>query len=293
MSLTCTRVVVPGPGTMIRMTDDQHPQEPDRRPQPPGPQAPPLPVERWAELLHGRLDRIESLLQAEPQQSEAGAGPPPAWQRRTEVEARWAVSLVLCVAVAVQLMLPERLTIHPHWLLPALELALMAALMVAAPHRRPERSALLRTLGLLLSAAVSLANGWSAVSLVRDLLHGSPGVGAVTLLMTGGGIWLTNIIAFSLWYWEWDRGGPVVRAMGTHKHPDLLFPQMQTEGVAPADWEPEYLDYLYVAFTNATAFSPTDTMPLSRWAKLLMTIQSVVSLLTLALIVARAVNVLQ
>lgn len=277
---------------MIRMTDDQHPHGPDRQPEPKRPQTPP-PADRWAELLHGRLDRIESLLRTEPQRP-AAAAQPPAWQRRTEVEARWAVSLVLCVAVAVQLMLPERLTIHPHWLLPTLELALMAALVVADPHRLPERrSALLRTLGLLLAAAVSLANGWSAVSLVRDLLHGSPGVGAVTLLMTGGGIWLTNIIAFSLWYWEWDRGGPVVRALGTHKHPDLLFPQMQTEGIAPADWEPEYLDYLYVAFTNATAFSPTDTMPLSRWAKLLMTIQSVVSLLTLALIVARAVNVLQ
>ncbi|QMU73996.1 DUF1345 domain-containing protein [Streptacidiphilus sp. P02-A3a] len=243
-------------------------------------------------LLHGRLERIESLL-ADPQRPRAGARPP-AWQRRTEVEARWAVSASLCVAVAVQLMLPERLTIHPHWLLPTLELALMAALVVADPRRLPERrSALLRTLGLLLVAAVSLANGWSAVALVRDLLHGSPSVGAVTLLMTGGGIWLTNIIAFSLWYWEWDRGGPVVRALGTHKFPDLLFPQMQTEGIAPADWEPAYLDYLYVAFTNATAFSPTDTMPLSRWAKLLMTVQSAVSLLTLALIVARAVNVLQ
>ena len=274
------------------MSDDQHPQGTDRQPEPPTTRPQP-PADHWAELLHGRLDRIESLLQDEPQR-QGGESEPPAWQRRTRGETRWSVTLALCVAVTIQLMLPERLTVHPHWLLPVLELALMAALAVANPHRRLERrSAMLRGLGLLLAAAVSLANGWSAVSLVRDLLNGSPGVGAVTLLMTGGGIWLTNIIAFSLWYWEWDRGGPAVRAAGTHKHPDLLFPQMQQEGIAAADWEPQYPDYLFVAFTNATAFSPTDTMPLSRWAKLLMTIQSVVSLLTLALIVARAVNVLQ
>jgi hypothetical protein len=171
---------------------------------------------------------------------------PPAWRRETRGERRWSVMLVLLIAVAIQVALPERLTISPHWLLPALE-----------------------------------------------LLHGSPGISATALLTAGGGVWLTNIIAFSLWYWEMDRGGPVARAQGTHDYPDLLFPQMQQQGIAPPDWEPFYPDYLFVAFTNATAFSPTDTMPLSRWAKLLMTMQSVVSLATLALVVARAVNVLQ
>jgi uncharacterized membrane protein len=272
------------------MNDDQHPPQHPRSPAPP---AVPPPSDHWAELLHGRLERIESLLLDEPRRQDAGAQPP-AWRRHTQGESRWSVTVVLCVAIVVQWLLPERVSIHPHWLLPVLALALMGALLVANPHRRIERSSrLLRLLGLLLAAVISLANGWSAVLLVRDLVHGRPAVGAVTLLLTGGGIWLTNIIAFSLWYWEWDRGGPVARSKGTHPYPDLLFPQMQQAGVAPADWEPEYLDYLYVAFTNATAFSPTDTMPLSRWAKLLMTIQSVVSLLIVALIVARAVNVLQ
>ena len=219
---------------------------------------------------------------------------PPAWRRPTRGERRWSVMLVLLVAVGIQVALPARLTISPHWLLPALELALMAALLVVNPHQRMEhRSALLRTLGLTLAGAVSVANAGSAVLLVRDLVHGSPGITATSLLMAGGGVWLTNIIAFSLWYWEWDRGGPVARAQGTHDYPDLLFPQMQQQGIAPPDWEPSYPDYLFVAFTNATAFSPTDTMPLSRWAKLLMTMQSLVSLATLALVVARAVNVLQ
>jgi hypothetical protein len=219
----------------------------------------------------------------------------PAWLRRTEGEQRWAVTAALLVAIAIQLMLPERLSIHPRWLVPVLEFALIVALGIVNPHRRVPKSParIVRVLGLLLAAAVSLANGWSAVQLVRDLIHGSHGITPVQLLMTGGGIWLTNIIAYSLWYWEWDRGGPVARAMGTHKYPDFLFPQMQQEGIARPDWEPEYVDYLYVAFTNATAFSPTDVMPLSRWAKLLMASQSTISLLTLALVVARAVGVLQ
>ena len=204
------------------------------------------------------------------------------------------MTLALLVAICVQLALPVQLTISPHWLLPALELLLMASLLVADPHLRLERrTPQVRTLGLLLAGAVSVANGGSAVLLVRDLLHGDSAVTARALLMAGAGVWLTNIIAFSLWYWEWDRGGPAARAMGTHVYPDLLFPQMQQQGIAPSDWEPQYPDYLFVAFTNATAFSPTDTMPLSRWAKLLMTMQSMVSLLTLALVIARAVNVLQ
>ncbi|WP_370095943.1 hypothetical protein [Streptacidiphilus sp. MAP12-20] len=219
----------------------------------------------------------------------------PAWLRRTEGEQRWAVTAALLVAIAIQLTLPESLSIHPRWLIPALELALIVALVAVNPHQRiPDKPARnVRILGLLLAGAVSLANAWSAVMLVRDLIHGAHGITPVQLLMTGAGIWLTNIIAYSLWYWEWDRGGPILRSMGTHKHPDFLFPQMQQEGIARPNWEPQYVDYLYVAFTNATAFSPTDTMPLSRWAKLLMASQSMVSLLTLALVIARAVGVLQ
>ncbi|MDF3301704.1 hypothetical protein [Streptomyces tropicalis] len=252
---------------------------------------PPQGPGHWTELLHVRLERIEGLLGPAEGAPESER---PAWRRRTRGEQRWSVMAALLVAVWVQWALPARLSIRPHWLLPVLELVLMAALWVAHPHRRIEHSSrLLRALGLLLAAAVSLANGWSAVTLVRDLLHGSEGSNAAALLTTGGGIWLTNVIAFSLWYWEWDRGGPAARAQGSHQHPDFLFPQMQQEGIAPADWEPHYVDYLYVALTNATAFSPTDTMPLSRWAKLLMSLQSTISLLTLALVVARAVGVLR
>jgi hypothetical protein len=99
-------------------------------------------------------------------------------------------------------------------------------------------------------------------------------------------------VAFALWYWEFDRGGPFARAAGERPHPDFLFPQMATPEVTHPDWEPYFVDYLYVSFTNATAFSPTDTMPMSRWAKGLMAVQSAVALSTVALVVARAVNIL-
>ncbi|WP_283467540.1 DUF1345 domain-containing protein [Streptomyces sp. PH10-H1] len=218
---------------------------------------------------------------------------PPAWRRTTAGEPRWAVTVVITAAIGLQWSLPPRLTIHPHWLLPALELLLLVALMAANPHRIERGSQLLRTGGLVLTGVISVANGWSAAQLVTGLVQGTEPGSAGPLLMTGAGIWLTNVIAFALWYWEWDRGGPVARAQGTHQFPDFLFVQMQSPDTAPAHWEPTFLDYLYLAFTNATAFSPTDVMPLSRWAKMLMLLQSAISLVTVALVVARAVNILK
>ena len=116
---------------------------------------------------------------------------------------------------------------------------------------------------------------------------------ATTLLVTGGAIWVTNVIAFGLWYWEFDRGGPVARAHDIKPNQDFEFPQMTTPQLAPPSWEPMFRDYFYLSFTNATAFSPTDVMPLSRWAKMLMLVQSAVSLLLAALVIARAVNILR
>jgi uncharacterized membrane protein len=101
------------------------------------------------------------------------------------------------------------------------------------------------------------------------------------------------VLLFGLWYWELDRGGPGARARGERDFPDFLFPQMTADDMAPPDWEPTFVDYLYLSYTNATAFSPTDTLPLSRWAKLLMLVQSGVALATVALVIARAVNILQ
>ena len=129
--------------------------------------------------------------------------------------------------------------------------------------------------------------------LVTELVHSNAANAPGPLLITGAVIWLTNIIVFALWYWEFDRGGPVARANGTRPYPDFLFVQMTSPNLAPPDWEPTFGDYLYLSFTNATAFSPTDVMPLSRWAKMAMTAQASVSIVTVVLVVARAVNILR
>jgi len=128
--------------------------------------------------------------------------------------------------------------------------------------------------------------------LVIGLVNGTEGKSAGSLLITGGMIWLTNVIVFALWYWEFDRGGPASRANADRTYPDFQFVQMATPQLAPPDWEPAFADYLYLAFTNAAAFSPTDVMPMSRWAKMGMTLQAAISIVTVALVVARAVNIL-
>lgn len=215
----------------------------------------------------------------------------PAWLRRTEGEQRLPVSLAIAGAIALQVVVPARFALRPHLLLPALEVALLVGLMIANPTRIDRESSLLRTAGLSLIAVISLGNAISAALLVRSLVTGHAGDNAGALLSTGAAIWGTNVIAFALWYWELDRGGPAARANGRDPHPDFLFTQMATPEVAPPDWEPNFLDYLYLSFTNATAFSPTDVMPLSRWAKMMMLVQSAVSIVAIALVISRAVNV--
>jgi hypothetical protein len=223
-----------------------------------------------------------------------GLGFVPAWRRPTEGEARWQVSVAVAAAVALQFPLPGRLVLlHPDWLLPALEGLLLLALVMANPRRINRESRALRLLGLTLAAILSLANAFSVARLVIGLVNGTIGNTAGPLLVTGGAIWLTNVIVWGLWYWEFDRGGPVARANADRMYPDFQFAQMATPQLAPPDWEPAFADYLYLSFTNAAAFSPTDVLPLSRWAKMAMTAQASVSIVTVALVVARAVNILK
>jgi uncharacterized membrane protein len=215
---------------------------------------------------------------------------PPAWLRTTEGERRWWVALALGVVIAFQFTLPERFVVHPAYVTPTVEAALLVVLTVMHPDRLSQRTQELRIASQVLLAIIALTNAASVVLLVRTITSGH-GIAAVTLLVGGGEIWLTNTIVFGLWYWEYDRGGPAERAHGTQDVPDLLFPQLTDEHLA-RDWEPIFLDYLYVSFTNSTAFSPTDTMPLSRWSKVLFALQAAVSFVTVALIAARAVNIL-
>ncbi|MHB1614347.1 MAG: hypothetical protein ACYCXA_03950 [Actinomycetes bacterium] len=216
---------------------------------------------------------------------------PPAWRRATGGEARWPATVAVVVAIALQLTLPGHLSPPVPWLLPALETALLVGIVAVNPTRLNRRSPRLRLANFLLIGVVSVANGWSAAALVVGMVRGTVGTSATPLLVSGASIWATNVLVFALWFWELDRGGPAARAHGVHEVPDFLFPQMVSPTLAPDDWEPEFVDYLYVSFTNATAFSPTDTMPLSHWAKMIMLVQSGVSLVTVALVIARAVNI--
>jgi hypothetical protein len=245
--------------------------------------------------LHGRMSELERALVA----GNHGVIPEvrkfvPAWRRKTRGEPRWHVVLAITVAILLQGPLPGRLVLfQPTWLLPMLEGVVFVLITVLNPHRIDRESKVLRILSLSGATLISLANAWSAAHLVNGLIQGTEGSSAGPLLGSGAVIWLTNVIVFGLWYWEFDRGGPVARAHATKLYPDFMFPQMTSPDLAPADWEPMFGDYLYVSFTNATAFSPTDVMPLSRWAKAAMAVQAGISVITVALVVARAVNILK
>ena len=203
----------------------------------------------------------------------------------------WPVQATLLAAIVLQLTLPKRLTVGPSWLIPALEGALLVAMYLATPRKLEFEHARRRRAALSLIAFVSAANIFSLVELTHFLLHHNPENGR-ELIVSGMLIWLTNFLIFSLWYWEMDRGGPGRRAAGNDAPPDFLFPQMSDDRIEPLAWRPKFIDYLYVSLTNATAFSPTDTMPLTPMAKSIMGVQSIVSLVTIGLVVSRAVNIL-
>jgi uncharacterized membrane protein len=280
---------------------DDEPSQTELEPLPP---APPPGPEQHAHHLREALRHLEQRLEplvgavedacGELAQGvgRQGARARPAWQRATVGELRWPVGLVVGAMIVLQLSLPTRLTLTGRWLLPSIELVLGTVLVISDPRRFTRRSPRLRLLGMLLIGTASVANGWSAVGLVTGIVQGHEGNDAAALLVTAGNIWLTNVIVFALWYWELDRGGPAARAMALNPRPDFLFPEMTAPELAGAEWKPLFVDYLYVAFTNATAFSPTDTLPFSRWSKLAMMLQSTISLATGVLVIARAVNIL-
>jgi len=217
----------------------------------------------------------------------------PAWARLTGEEPRVQVTVAVLVAVGLMAALPVRVANRPRWVLPSLAVLLLVGVFVAKSARLERRSSALRVASLSLIAVMSVANAASAGRLIVDLVRGEGIRDPAALLLTGASIWLTNVIVFGLWYWEFDRGGPVERARGARPYPDFLFPQMSSPELAPPDWEPGFVDYLYVSFTNATAFSPTDVMPMTRWAKSTMMTQSAISVITVALVIARAVNILK
>lgn len=238
-----------------------------------------------AELDHTRLVRPE----APPARHRAPAkrGPP-----TSAAEPFWPAQLAAAAALVLYLTLPHALIMGPKWLVPSVEGVLLLGLVITTPTRHHMQSSRLRAAIVGLVGLVSLTTLISLILLARFLLDGSHARGHA-LLFAGAVLWLTNVLIFGIWYWELDRGGPARRLApgNASTAPDFLFPQMAQPGLAPG-WRPGFVDYLYTSYTNATAFSPTDTLPLSAMAKLLMAIQSLIALTTILLVVARAVNVL-
>jgi hypothetical protein len=218
---------------------------------------------------------------------------------RTEVvrtgigaERRWTLAAALAVAIAALLLLPPRFRLGPGWLVPAAEALLLAATLAADRSHDAHRSAIVRALSFGLVFVLIAAAAFVTGRLVVDLVEGGPETNsAADLLEVAAGVWLYTIIAFVFLYWLADGRGPEARIWDPPEFPDLAFPQQLSPNVAPPGWRPEFPDYLYLGFTNATAFSPTDVMPLARWSKLAMTVQAAASLVILGLVVARAVNI--
>ncbi|MGW7366741.1 hypothetical protein ACWGI8_25705 [Streptomyces sp. NPDC054841] len=208
-------------------------------------------------------------------------------------EARWPMAGAVIVAMALTLLMPDDLRLGPRWLLPFVEGLLLVTLIAGDPGRISRRSAALRAVSIALVGALAVSAIWSTVRLVDDLIHGGTETNSATgLLQAGGVVWASTVLAFSLMYFELDSGGAAARAHHMPTTPELAFPQQLNSDLNATHWRPRYVDYLYLGLTNSTAFSPTDVMPLAPWAKIAMAVQSLISLLILGLVIARAVNVL-
>ena len=211
------------------------------------------------------------------------------------IEPRWPVALVIAgfiaITIALRVLEPEHESLGPHWLAPAVEIAMLGALVAADPARVNERRRWLRRLSLTLVMALAVTGMVSTAVLVSDLVSGAKVTeSASSLLASGALIWLGNSMIFSLIYWLLDSGGPAARYREPRPYPDFAFTQQLSPEFAPPGWRPMYVDYFVLGLSTSMAFSPTDVMPMAHWAKLTMTLQSLISLTVIALVIARAVN---
>lgn len=211
--------------------------------------------------------------------------------RHHEFDPVWHVQLAVLAALCLQLVLPNRFVAGPRFFLVIAEAVLLLLLVLTTPQLPVFESLVRRVNAVGLIALIGAGNVFALVRVANDLLAGGQISNGRELILAAVNIYLTNLIIFGLWYWEMDGGGPGRRRARKHGERDFLFPQMSSAELDQG-WHPTFFDYLYVSATNATAFSPTDTLPLTRRAKMLMLVQSVVSLIALALVAARAVNIL-
>jgi hypothetical protein len=207
-------------------------------------------------------------------------------------EARWPMAGAVVAAMVLTILLPDSMRAGPAWLLPLIEGALLVAIIAGDPGRIDRRSRALRALSVVLVAVLVFGALWATAVLIDDLIQGAAATNSASdLLEAGATVWVSNNIAFALLFWELDGGGAAARAHRPPAAADFAFPQQLNPHLGRANWRPLSIDYLYLGFTNATAFSPTDVMPLAPWAKIAMMVQSVISLAILGLVIARAVNV--
>jgi hypothetical protein len=201
--------------------------------------------------------------------------------------------IALLVASLLQLLLPDELIPGPRWLVPAIMCLLLLALVFLDPGHVEGRLRVVRWVRLSIALVLAATTTFATVALTHALVVGSGTIvnSASDLLQVGALVWLALLITFSFVYWEFDLGGPVERSRAERRFPDFAFPQDLTPAIAPPGWRPTFVDFLYLGLTNNLAFSPTDVMPLSHWAKLVMGLQSLTSLLLIGLVIARAVNI--
>jgi len=215
-----------------------------------------------------------------------------AWGIPCHSEPRWPELLAVVVAIGLQLVLPQRVIqgLGSRWLIPALEGTLLIVLLVANPGRISQEQSRLRIIGVSLIALISVANLVTLLELIDALLYGSGATGR-PLIYASLPIWLTNVIAFGLWYWELDRGGPAVRQLPEHPRPDFLFPQMSTPGSSPGWGTQLHRLPLHLVYERH-GVQPHRHHAAHGLAKMLMSLQSLASLVTVAVVVSRAVNIL-
>jgi hypothetical protein len=206
----------------------------------------------------------------------------------------WPVAVAIVVVAGLHVALPARYRVEPVWLVPAVTLALLAVLVIGDPGRIDRERTWLRIVIGALIAFITVADLLAAGRLVVDILTNNKlfSNNATGLLAAGGVIWVTLVIAFGLWYWDLDRGGAAARAHRPDRNPAFVFPEMLHSDYVPAGWVPRFIDYLSLAFWTATAVSPTDISAIRPWAKLLMMLEAAGSIVLVALVIARAINIL-
>jgi hypothetical protein len=215
------------------------------------------------------------------------------------IETRWEAGPAVGVAILLQVALAVSsetqgwttwVTPWWVWLFPVVPELFFIVSTLPRPHRALVEMGIRRKVGIVLVALASAGNSFLVLAVIASLVSGHETSGA-HLLLKGASVWLTNVILFGLWFWLFDRGGPASRIEPDPPPPDFQFPQMENPELAAPDWRPHFVDYMYVSFTNSIAFSPTDSMPLNRWAKLLMLVEASISALVILLVAARAVNI--